>query len=124
ELLRQRLPRLETEEQKRVDQANVQFRRVADLTTHITLALYAVSIFVAALVAYLLSRYLTSGLSELAKGASLIGAGDLGHQIGIRAHDEMGHLAHAFNRMAGNLLAARTELERANGALADRHREL
>jgi signal transduction histidine kinase/CheY-like chemotaxis protein len=124
DLLQRQLPQLEKEEQQRVEQANIQFRHVADLTTHTTLALYAVSIFVAALVAYLLSRYLTGGLSELAKGAALIGAGDLGHQIGMRAHDEMGHLAHAFNRMAGNLLAARTELERANGALADRHREL
>jgi signal transduction histidine kinase/DNA-binding response OmpR family regulator/HPt (histidine-containing phosphotransfer) domain-containing protein len=123
EVLRQ-LPRLEEAERRRVEAARVRFYQVARLTDQITLLLFVISMLVAATLAYRLSRYLTHGLGELEQGAASIGAGNLSHQISFHGRDELGHLARAFNHMAANLLAARTQLEEAHEEMERRHSEL
>ena len=50
-----------------------------------------------------LSRALTRPLRELTAAATVLAGGDLGHQVPVRSHDELGELAEAFNRMSADL---------------------
>ncbi len=50
-----------------------------------------------------LRRLIALPLENLAAGAERIGRGDLAHRIEIERQDEVGRLAGAFNRMAGEL---------------------
>ena len=51
----------------------------------------------------LLRRMIVLPLEKLSAGVERIGQGDLGHRIEIDRQDEVGQLAKAFNRMAGEL---------------------
>lgn len=83
------------------------------------------SLLVASLSAFLLSRRMTQGLSELADAARRLQAKDYAVRVAPRSKDEVGQLAGVFNGMAGEiqlytsnleeLVRQRTqELERAN----------
>ena len=50
-----------------------------------------------------LLRRLTRSLDELAVGAERLARGDLAAQVPVRSSSELGRLARAFNRMAGDL---------------------
>ena len=60
----------------------------------------------------------------LATAAGEIGAGHLEHRVVAETRDEFGSLIEAFNRMAGNLAASRSELERSAVELERRHQEV
>lgn len=47
----------------------------------------------------IVSRNITRSVNKLAKGAEIIGKGNLEHQIDITSKDEIGDLARAFDRM-------------------------
>lgn len=51
-------------------------------------------------------------IQALIRGAEALGRGDLGLRLPVRRRDELGRLAHAFNRMAEDLEAARRQLVR------------
>jgi two-component system NtrC family sensor kinase len=51
-------------------------------------------------------------IRALIRGAEALGRGDLGLRLPARRRDELGQLAHAFNRMAADLEAARRQLVR------------
>jgi len=123
-LLVQLLPELEKSEQQRVHTAELQSTSVARFTERITVVIFAISAFVGLLVALSISRYLNSVLRLLMKGASAFGKGDLRHKIELARDDEMGRLADAFNEMAGNLLNARTEMEKTQLELKIRNQEV
>lgn len=59
-------------------------------------------------ISYLVSRRITRPISQLQKGASEIGAGNLNYQIAVQSKGEVGELANEFNQMA---LALRKSLE-------------
>jgi len=62
-------------------------------------------------------RHVVSSLSDLSKGAAVIGSGNLDYTIEERTDDEIGDLSRAFNRMAADLktvTASKTEIERAS----------
>jgi signal transduction histidine kinase len=61
---------------------------------------------VALLLSVPLSRALTRPLRELTAAARALAGGDLGHQVPVRSHDELGELAKAFNRMSADLARA------------------
>jgi signal transduction histidine kinase len=65
------------------------------------------SALVAALLALvlggMLAYTLTRQLRELTAATQRVAAGQLGHQVQIRSHDEMGTLAAAFNQMSADL---------------------
>jgi signal transduction histidine kinase len=64
----------------------------------------AVAVIVASfLVAWLLRFLLRNPIGELAWGARSIAAGDLNYKVPTRSNDELGDLAHAFNRMTADL---------------------
>ena len=52
------------------------------------------------LIAIILARIITNPLSELSKGAEILGSGNLYHRININTGDEMEVLASRFNHMA------------------------
>jgi len=59
-------------------------------------------------ISYLVSRRITRPISQLQRGASEIGAGNLNYQIPVQSKGEVGKLANEFNQMA---LALRKSLE-------------
>jgi len=59
----------------------------------------------------LVRRLVQSPVSRLEKGTQRVAAGDLSTRIDVPGDHELAHLAHAFNRMTGDLEAARAELE-------------
>jgi len=63
----------------------------------------------------LISRRALHDVSELAKGTSIIGSGNLDHKIPVKRKDEIGTLAVAFNAMTADLkdvTASKADLER------------
>ena len=64
-----------------------------------------------AITSFGVSQSFTKSLRALQSGAELIGSGNLDHQVGTRAGDEIGQLSRAFDRMTADLSASRRELE-------------
>jgi two-component system NtrC family sensor kinase len=56
-------------------------------------------------------RLVNRPVRQLVQHTHLVGSGDLGVQVAINSHDELGELADAFNGMTDNLRKARSELE-------------
>ena len=103
EVLGVRLPRLSATEQAATERAKLNFRSVAHLADQATMGTFLLSIALAIVFGYAVSRRLTLGLSALKAGAAAIGSGDLEHLITLNSKDELGDLARAFNEMTGNL---------------------
>ena len=60
-------------------------------------------------------RGITSSISNLSKGAAVIGSGNLDFKIEEKGNDEIGDLSRAFNQMTTNLktvTASKTDLEK------------
>jgi signal transduction histidine kinase len=63
------------------------------------------------------SRFLTKTIRQLSAAAKRIGRGDFDVTLTAPSRDEIGELAESFNRMAGELKARETALEKARSAL-------
>jgi len=48
---------------------------------------------------YFMIKHFTKPIEELTIGATIIGKGDLNHRVKIESKDELGQLAHSFNKM-------------------------
>jgi signal transduction histidine kinase len=81
----------------------------------------AIGVAAAGILGAMLAWQLSSPLRRLIKATERIAAGDLAHRVRVRARDELGKLAQAFNRMAEAL--QRSERARRN-LLADIAHEL
>ena len=57
------------------------------------------------------TRAVVKPLAQLQEGAEVIGSGDLDYRVDIKANDETGQLARAFNEMASKLKDSRQSLE-------------
>ena len=68
-----------------------------------------------------LAKRITRPVQTLAAAADEIGAGHLDHRVKAEADDEFGSLIDAFNRMAGELAASRSRLERSSIDLERKH---
>ncbi len=92
------------------------------------LALAAAAFFVVlgvgALTAVLLSRTLARPLTEMSQAAEEIAAGNLDHPLTLDSPDELGDLARALNRMAGDLRAHEEALRAERADLAAKNTEL
>jgi len=118
------LPGLQQDEKDRVEAASAHFYEVAAMVNDITIALFLISGTLAGIVAFLVSRRITRGLSVLTVGADTLGAGNLDYRIPESNRsserfsgresggDELGDLARSFNGMAERLHSTHAELER------------
>lgn len=67
---------------------------------------------VACLIGVFVSRRLASPLVSLEKAAARVGNGELAVRVPVASQDEIGRLAHTFNRMAAELEKHHTRLEK------------
>lgn len=59
--------------------------------------------FVALVIGFVLARQITGAVHDLFTGTQHVRAGDFGHQIPVRARDQLGELAESFNLMTGEV---------------------
>jgi signal transduction histidine kinase/DNA-binding response OmpR family regulator len=123
-VIQQLLPQVQQYEKDRVEMASAHFYDAAHVTDRITIMIFVVSGVLAGLLAVLVSRHFTRGLSALKAGADAIGAGKLDYTIPALGKDELSDVAQTFNDMAGRLMSARGAITRANAELEQRHHEL
>ena len=77
------------------------------------MSIFSLILFVMGIaVAFVLSRNITSPLSELTGSATAISRGDDSRTVDIQQNDEIGQLAKAFNTMVEKLRDSQRELER------------
>ena len=84
----------------------------------------AVTLGLGLLTAVLLSRVLARPLTEMSRAAGEIAAGNLDHPLTLDSPDELGDLARALNRMAGDLRAHEEALRAERADLAAKNAEL
>lgn len=85
------------------------------LAANLTLILMLILAFTVVTSSLLVARSISKPLDELTKGVGIIGKGDLEHKVEIKAKDELGELAAAFNKMTQGLkkiTASRDELDK------------
>ena len=123
-VLQQTVPQILEAERVRVARTDATFHSVGIWADRLTISIFLLSGLVAGVIAIRLSRHVERGLSDLKRGADLIGAGDLDHSISIRSDDELGDLASSFNHMSAQLKTAYSNLTQANEELASRHQEV
>ncbi len=88
------------------------------------LALGAAGVAIGSALAWALSRGIIGPIGILARGAEIVGGGNLEHRIDIAGNDEFAKLSGAFNRMAENLGRDMAARERAEEALRKAHEDL
>ena len=76
------------------------------------------------LTSLLLSRSLARPLTQMSRAAGQIAAGNLDHPLSLDSPDELGDLARALNRMAGELRAHEEALRAERSDLATKNAEL
>jgi HAMP domain-containing protein len=123
-LLGEIVPRLDAETNQAASVARADFEAVGARTRAVTFVIFFISVAVGIVVALRLSTYLVRRLSDLGRGADIIGEVNLQHRIAVEPRDEMGELAEHFNEMAANLDVAQTRLQGANEQLAELNRLL
>jgi signal transduction histidine kinase len=85
---------------------------------------FALTLGLGLLTAVLLSRTLARPLTEMSRAAGEIAAGNLDHPITLDSPDEIGDLARALNRMAGDLRSHEEALRAERADLAAKNAEL
>jgi signal transduction histidine kinase len=87
--------------------ANVEARRLGHDASRYMIVTLLVAFLVATTVAYWLARSIVRPVQELTESAQQLGEGNLDQHVTVRAKDEVGQLAVAFNKMAARLRAYR-----------------
>jgi sigma-B regulation protein RsbU (phosphoserine phosphatase) len=89
-----------------VSQANVgnmTFGQLLLLVLAVIGTLFLIIQFVALVIGFVLARQITGAVHDLFTGTQHVRAGDFGHQIPVRARDQLGELAESFNLMTGEV---------------------
>ncbi|MBA7546924.1 Sensor histidine kinase RcsC [subsurface metagenome] len=97
------------------EEAQAEVMEAQRLAANLTLILMIILAITVTTASLLIARSISEPLDELAKGVGIIGKGDLEHKVEIKAKDELGELAAAFNKMTQSLkkiTASRDELDR------------
>lgn len=90
-----------------LDEISARKREIIVLITSISLSVF----LVVSITLFIGIKHFTKPIKTLIDGASIIGGGDLTHQVKIESQDEIGNLAHSFNKMADDLLKSYTALQ-------------
>jgi len=89
-----------------VSQANVgnmTFGQLLLMVLAVIGTLFLIIQFVALVIGFALARQITGAVHDLFTGTQHVRAGDFGHQIPVRARDQLGELAESFNLMTGEV---------------------
>ena len=76
-----------------------------------TIIITLITIIVGIIGAVIMASITIKPIKILAKGANIIGGGNLEYKIQVRARDEIGMLAGEFNRMTGRLLVYQQQMQ-------------
>lgn len=76
------------------------------------LVVLLITLFTITVLGVLVVRWVSDPVRQLVRGAEQIGGGDLTYRVPVRAHDEVGRLGDAFNRMAQQLADSVERLRR------------
>lgn len=79
-----------------------QQRLIAELELAVGI-IFVLTIVPVVFAAFRIAQGITGPIVELGTGVKRIGSGDLDHRVSVRTRDEIGDLANAFNKMAGDL---------------------
>ena len=71
-------------------------------------------------VLYVLIKCLFRPIKQLANSADAIGKGNLTHRVAVKTKDELGQLAVSFNKMAADLQASTTSIDKLYKEITDR----
>jgi len=82
---------------------------------------FMVLVFLIVVVSFFVTRSISGPLKKLQEGSRIIGGGNLDYRVEIEGENEIADLAREFNKMAGELKGARSDLE---GKIDARTREL
>jgi len=115
----QEIPSLRSLEAERITRARTDFQRAETVGLRVMLVTFFLSVVIALVLSWRVSRRLSFGFSTLKRGANLIGAMELEHRIRYPVKDEFAGLAESFNEMAEKLSSARYHLLQTNRQLSD-----
>ena len=89
----------------------------SSLSRNTYVLIFSIAILLVILIGYIISRLITNPLYSLVKTSRAIAGGDLEQRTGIHTTDEIGVLAHTFDKMTENLQQRTVELEKTNKIL-------
>ncbi len=95
--------------------------RESRVTVFINIGVTVGALLLAAVISLIITRNIVEPLTRLAEDATRIASGDLQHTTSVEREDEIGILAHAFNRMTARLGDLISNLEQ---RVAERTRDL
>jgi len=97
---------LETGKEKHMLWLGFSLKEISEVRKGIIFSAIAGSMLILAMlgaILYLTIKHFTKPIGDLAIGAAIIGKGDLAYRVRIESEDELGQLAHSFNKMAQSL---------------------
>jgi signal transduction histidine kinase/DNA-binding response OmpR family regulator len=104
---------LEKKQVKVADRQAGEIEQIQSLTNKITFTVFFASIVLTIGLGFFLIRYTGNAFKQLKNGTIIIGGGDLDYRIPLRARDEVGEVAEAFNDMSAKLQHAISEVQQA-----------
>ncbi|TNF53423.1 HAMP domain-containing protein [bacterium] len=90
--------------------------RVKNIVTamrDVTIALTAIVLAVGVIASFFVSRLITRPLNKFVDFTEALGRGEFNRRLDIQSRDEIGYLAHRFNRLSMELRATREKMEEA-----------
>ncbi|MGD8308628.1 MAG: response regulator [Chromatiales bacterium] len=116
EQLLSRLQLLHEAEKSAVSRASATLDEIQALTDRTSFIIFACSALISVVLGFTVVHAISRGVETLRDGATRLGEGDLEHRIHIRARNELGELAEAFNRMSARLGQAMEQAQAASAA--------
>ena len=101
----------------RVAKEMVELKLVNEEIVRVAMISILMAAAIASLISVVISKRITDPIDALTEAANEISNGDFGRKIYITAHDQIGELAEAFNKMSFNLNASMLELKQRNSEL-------
>ena len=83
--------------------ADMTFGQLLLIVLAVVGGLFLIIQFVALVIGFVLARQITGAVHDLFTGTQHVRAGNFGHQIPVRARDQLGELAESFNLMTGEV---------------------
>jgi signal transduction histidine kinase len=80
---------------------------------NITIPIIITAIFLGIIASFFVSRLITEPLDKFVDFTEILGSGDFNRRVDISSRDEIGYLAHSFNRLSMELKAAKEKIEEA-----------